>query len=712
MPKIKGATKKIKTDKENNSTITNNLKSTVYENELSENTATNNENVNEVIENGVVDAEKSVNRGKGRGRKNDSAAANKSNKGTVSKVRGKAKTTAPVKAKADVVHEDIMEADGEPASLTRADDSKFKKLPNSKKIKAKNEVSTISANSTEIVKGDIGVKAVQLKVNKLNKGGVEKISKFNLNIEETADVNGGDDVEQTTGEIYEKANKKGSRKRKQASQVEEEVQLEDTVEKPATVKVSRSKKAAMSVLVNHDIQESQPPKKKKRSSKKILEENKTSESTQGIAHQQRKTTEKPTTTKRSRKPSVLENTANEEERENVTKKKYKKAISEEKISIDPRKQKTSRKKTIDKTEDIPKASQHEVAEEKKVEEAAPGKKGTAGIRSRKRAAPSDKKVLSVAEEDFDRDSNLNEDEPNGSKPNKKKKTITSTIAPLNSTSTTYNKADFELPRLGAKEESIACRYNLKISSWNVSGVRAWLKKDGLTFLKYEEPDIFYMQEIKCTIDQLPEELERIPGYHPYWLCKPGGYAGVAIYSKIMPINVEYGIGDDEFDGNGRVITAEYEKFFLMNVYVPNSGRKLVNLEARMKWEKLFRAFVQQHDDRKPIIICGDMNVSHAEIDLANPKTNTRNAGFTKEEREKMTELLALGYIDTFRHFYPERKGAYTFWTYMGGARARNVGWRLDYFLVSQRFLKKVVDNCIRSQCMGSDHCPITLFLKL
>ncbi|KAL9926933.1 recombination repair protein 1 isoform X4 [Glossina fuscipes] len=665
MPKIKGATKKIKTDKENNSTITNNLKSTVYENELSENTATNNENVNEVIENGVVDAEKSVNQGKGRGRKNDSTAANKSNKGTVSKVRGKAKTAAPAKAKADVVHEDIMEADGEPASLTRADDSKFKKLPNSKKIKAKNEVSTISANSTEIVKGDTGVKAVQLKVNKLNKGGVEKISKFNLNIEETADVNGGDDVEQTTGEIYEKANKKGSRKRKQASQVEEEVQLEDTVEKPATVKVSRSKKAAISVLVNHDIPESQPPKKTKRSSKIILEENKTSESTQGIADQQRETAEKPTTTKRSRKPSVLENTANEEERENVTKK-----------------------------------------------EAAPGKKGTAGIRSRKRAAPSDKKVLSVAEEDFDGDSNLNEDEPNGSKPNKKKKTITSTIAPLNSTSTTYNKGDFELPRLDAKEESIACRYNLKISSWNVSGVRAWLKKDGLTFLKYEEPDIFCMQEIKCTIDQLPEELERIPGYHPYWLCKPGGYAGVAIYSKIMPINVEYGIGDDEFDGNGRVITAEYEKFFLMNVYVPNSGRKLVNLEARMKWEKLFRAFVQQHDDRKPIIICGDMNVSHAEIDLANPKTNTRNAGFTKEEREKMTELLALGYIDTFRHFYPERKGAYTFWTYMGGARARNVGWRLDYFLVSQRFLKKVVDNCIRSQCMGSDHCPITLFLKL
>lgn len=229
MPKIKGATKKIKTDKENNGTVTNNLKSAVYENELSENTVTNDENVNEVVENGVVDAEKSVKQGRGRGRKNDSTAANK---GTLSKVRGKAKTAAP--AKADAVHEHIMEADSEPSSLTKTDVSKFKKLQNSKKIKAsKNEVSTISANSTEIVKGDTDVKVVQLKVNKPNKGGVEKISKSNLNIEETASVNGGDYIEQNTGEIYEKGNKKGSRKRKQVSQVEEDVQLEDTVEKPA-----------------------------------------------------------------------------------------------------------------------------------------------------------------------------------------------------------------------------------------------------------------------------------------------------------------------------------------------------------------------------------------------------------------------------------------------------------------------------------------------
>ncbi|KRF77955.1 recombination repair protein 1 [Drosophila virilis] len=255
-------------------------------------------------------------------------------------------------------------------------------------------------------------------------------------------------------------------------------------------------------------------------------------------------------------------------------------------------------------------------------------------------------------------------------------------------------------------------FNLKISSWNVAGLRAWLKKDGLKFVDFEEPDIFCLQETKCVNDQLPDEMTRLPGYHPYWLCKPGGYAGVAIYSKIMPINVEYGIGNQEFDDVGRMITAEYEKFYLINVYVPNSGRKLVNLEMRMRWEQLFQAYVQKLDALKPVVICGDMNVSHAEIDLANPKNNTRNAGFTKEEREKMTDLLALGYVDTYRHLYPDRTGAYTFWTYMSNARARNVGWRLDYCIVSERFVSRIVDNVMRSHCLGSDHCPITVFLNV
>ncbi|XP_011187958.3 recombination repair protein 1 [Zeugodacus cucurbitae] len=298
-----------------------------------------------------------------------------------------------------------------------------------------------------------------------------------------------------------------------------------------------------------------------------------------------------------------------------------------------------------------------------------------------------------------------EDEADGAKPTKAKKAK----APLmNSTVTKYNKEDFILP---PNEDGVE-RFNLKIASWNVAGLRSWLNKDGLRYLEYELPDIFCLQEIKCTIDQLPEEVARIPGYHPYWLCMPGGYAGVAIYSKIMPINVVYGIDNEEFDGAGRMITAEYEKFFLINVYVPNSGRKLVNLEARMRWEKLFQEYVKRLDAIKPVVICGDMNVSHQAIDLANPKTNTRSAGFTQEERDKMTELLSLGFVDTFRHLYPERIGAYTYWTYMANARSRNVGWRLDYYIVSERFTKRVVDNCIRAQVLGSDHCPITLFLKI
>ncbi|XP_034129436.1 recombination repair protein 1 isoform X2 [Drosophila guanche] len=267
-----------------------------------------------------------------------------------------------------------------------------------------------------------------------------------------------------------------------------------------------------------------------------------------------------------------------------------------------------------------------------------------------------------------------------------------------------DKADFALPAEKA--------FNLKICSWNVAGLRAWLKKDGLQVLTLEEPDIFCLQETKCSNEQLPDEMTNVPGYHPYWLCMPGGYAGVAIYSKIMPINVEYGIGNEEFDDVGRMITAEYEKFYLINVYVPNSGRKLVNLEARMRWEKLFQSYVQKLDALKAVVICGDMNVSHSEIDLENPKTNTKNAGFTKEERDKMTELLGLGFVDTFRHLYPDKKGAYTFWTYMANARARNVGWRLDYCIVSERFVSRVVDHVMRKQLLGSDHCPITVFFNI
>ncbi|XP_052866734.1 recombination repair protein 1 [Anopheles cruzii] len=280
-----------------------------------------------------------------------------------------------------------------------------------------------------------------------------------------------------------------------------------------------------------------------------------------------------------------------------------------------------------------------------------------------------------------------------------------TSAPkMNKCSTDYTGLNFALEK--------DALWNYKISSWNLAGLRSWVGKGGLQFIEHEQPDILCLQETKCTEDQLPDEARHIPGYHPYWLCKPGGYAGVAIYSRKMPIYVTYGLGDDEQDQDGRLLTAEYEKFYLVCVYVPNAGNKLVTLPKRMRWDEKFHQYLQELDRKKPVILCGDMNVAHEEIDLANPKTNRKSAGFTQEERDGMTQLLSYGFVDTFRKLYPERKAAYTFWTYMGGARAKNVGWRLDYFIVSERLADKVTDNVMRTQVYGSDHCPVTLFLNL
>ncbi|KQS70022.1 recombination repair protein 1 isoform X2 [Drosophila erecta] len=368
--------------------------------------------------------------------------------------------------------------------------------------------------------------------------------------------------------------------------------------------------------------------------------------------------------------------AKKESKEPAPKKKQNKSADKENGVVEEAEPSTESKPAKGRKKAPVKAEAVEVIEES-AEESKPA-------RGRKKAA--------VKAEDPD------VDEESGSKTTKKAKKAET------KTTVTLDKDAFALP---ADKE-----FNLKICSWNVAGLRAWLKKDGLQLIDLEEPDIFCLQETKCANDQLPEEVTRLPGYHPYWLCMPGGYAGVAIYSKIMPINVEYGIGNEEFDDVGRMITAEYEKFYLINVYVPNSGRKLVNLEPRMRWEKLFQAYVQKLDALKPVVICGDMNVSHMPIDLENPKSNTKNAGFTQEERDKMTELLGLGFVDSFRHLYPDRKGAYTFWTYMANARARNVGWRLDYCLVSERFVSKVVEHEIRRQCLGSDHCPITIFFNI
>ncbi|XP_065357927.1 recombination repair protein 1 isoform X2 [Calliphora vicina] len=517
-------------------------------------------------------------------------------------------------------------------------------------------------------------------------------------------------------ELMEKAPKKSSRNSKKTEEIPADIEPQKkkgrAAKKEKVVDKEEVKEEVEEVEVKVDVKEKKPTKRGRGVAKAAVVAEETA-AANGDA-------EEVLPKKRSRKaPSVEKEIVPEKPKRGGRAKKAEKLAEESSSSPVQGKEEDEisngevKQENLEEIEETP-SSTKEVAEETE-EPAAPAKKTRGG---RKRAAPSTNKkktAKTAADDNNELDDGVDnadmDDEADGSKPSKSKKNKTGT-APLNATATKYDKADFELPPPADGQTVEEPRFNLKISSWNVAGLRSWLKKEGLKYLEYEEPDIFCMQETKCTTEQLPEEVVRIPGYHPYWLCMPGGYAGVAIYSKIMPINVEYGIGHKEFDDCGRIITAEYEKFFLINVYVPNSGRKLVNLEARMKWEKLFQEFIKNLDARKPVVICGDMNVSHQEHDLANPKTNTRNAGFTKEERDKMSELLALGYVDTFRHLYPERKGAYTFWTYMGNARSRNVGWRLDYFIVSERFIKRVVDNCIRSQCLGSDHCPITLFLKL
>uniref|UniRef100_A0A224YT87 DNA repair nuclease/redox regulator APEX1 n=1 Tax=Rhipicephalus zambeziensis TaxID=60191 RepID=A0A224YT87_9ACAR len=256
-------------------------------------------------------------------------------------------------------------------------------------------------------------------------------------------------------------------------------------------------------------------------------------------------------------------------------------------------------------------------------------------------------------------------------------------------------------------------WNLKLCSWNVNGVRAWLGKEGLEYLKKEQPDVFAIQETKCSDSKLPPEIKNVDGYHSYFLAgDQEGYSGVGLLTKIKPLDVKYGIGVEKHDKEGRVITAEFDKFYLVAVYVPNAGKKLVRLDYRMDWDKDFRAYLKELETKKPVVLCGDMNVAHQEIDLANPKTNKKNAGFTQEERDGFTTLLDSGFVDSFRHLYPDKKGAYTFWTYMMNARAKNVGWRLDYFILSNALESNISDSLIHSEVMGSDHCPVVLLLNI
>ncbi|XP_018414081.1 PREDICTED: DNA-(apurinic or apyrimidinic site) lyase isoform X2 [Nanorana parkeri] len=259
------------------------------------------------------------------------------------------------------------------------------------------------------------------------------------------------------------------------------------------------------------------------------------------------------------------------------------------------------------------------------------------------------------------------------------------------------------------------KYTWKISSWNVDGIRAWVKKEGVNWVREEDPDILCLQETKCAEKALPADIKEMPEYpHKYWACsdEKEGYSGVAMLSKKKPLNVSYGIGIEEHDKEGRVITAEYESFYLVAAYVPNASRGLVRLDYRQRWDVDFRSYLKELDNKKPLILCGDLNVAHQEIDLKNPKTNKKTPGFTPQEREGFGALLAEGFLDSFRELYPDKPYAYTFWTYMMNARAKNVGWRLDYFVLSKALRPALCDCKIRSKALGSDHCPITLYMAI
>ena len=250
---------------------------------------------------------------------------------------------------------------------------------------------------------------------------------------------------------------------------------------------------------------------------------------------------------------------------------------------------------------------------------------------------------------------------------------------------------------------------MKLVSWNVNGLRAAMTKGFMDYFSEIDADIFALQEIKLSEGQIEMD---IPGYYEYWnYANKKGYSGTAIFTKIKPLNVSYGLGLEEHDTEGRVITLEFEDFHFVVVYTPNAKRKLERLDYRMIWEDEFRAFLNRLDEIKPVILCGDLNVAHKEIDLKNPSTNRRSAGFTDEERGRFTQLLESGFVDSFRHFYPDLEGAYTWWSYLTKARERNAGWRIDYFLVSEKMVENMKSAQIHSDIMGSDHCPVYLELK-
>ncbi len=249
---------------------------------------------------------------------------------------------------------------------------------------------------------------------------------------------------------------------------------------------------------------------------------------------------------------------------------------------------------------------------------------------------------------------------------------------------------------------------MKFISWNVNGLRAVMGKDFMGIFEKLDADFFCLQETKLQAGQIEMEL---PGYYQYWnYAEKKGYSGTAVFTRLEPMQASYGIGIEEHDHEGRVITLEYPDFYLVNVYTPNSQEELKRLDYRMQWEDAFRAYLNRLAAGKGVIVCGDMNVAHKEIDLKNPKTNHNNAGFTDQERGKMSELLESGFVDSYRHFYPDTEGVYSWWSYRFQARTRNTGWRIDYFLVSEQIKERMLGAAIHTDILGSDHCPVELTL--
>lgn len=250
---------------------------------------------------------------------------------------------------------------------------------------------------------------------------------------------------------------------------------------------------------------------------------------------------------------------------------------------------------------------------------------------------------------------------------------------------------------------------MKLVSWNVNGLRACVKKGFLNYFNEIDADIFCVQETKLQEGQIELDLD---GYHQYWnYALKKGYSGTAVFTKKKPISVTYGVGDENEEPEGRILTLEYEDFYLINVYTPNSQRDLARLHFRLQWEDRMRQYLTDLNEKKPIILCGDLNVAVSEIDLKNAKSNRGNSGFTDEERGKMKELLNTGFIDAFRYFYPDATDQYTWWSYMRNVRERNIGWRIDYFIVSEKLKDQLKDSQIHSHVMGSDHCPVVLELQ-